>query len=105
MAWSTAGILTNPAIDTILADTGAVATTSGPVDIHVIVGGSVASIITIEHRNSTNTANISSQVVAFGANVAEEFDLKNIILAASERVRLRLNAAVTGSIQGSIFMF
>jgi hypothetical protein len=103
MAWFTAGIQTNPATDAILADTGALVGNSG--DVTVIVGGSVAAIYTIEHRNSANTANIASQVVATGINVAQEFTLPGITTASGERIRVRLNVGVTGSLQASVFAF
>jgi len=103
MAWVTGGILTNPAIDTILADSGALA--AGQTGVIFIFGGSVAAIATIEHRNAANTANLNSQVIAIAANDAKQYCLPGIIFAASERIRLRLNAAVTGSLQASVFTF
>jgi len=102
-AWITGGILTNPAIDTILADSGALA--GGQTSVKIIFGGSVAAIATIEHRNAANTVNVNSQVIAIVANQAVEFELPGVTFAASERIRLRLNAAVTGSLQASIFTF
>ena len=103
MAWATAGILTNPAIDTILADSGALA--GGQSEATIIVGGSVAAIYTIEHRNAANTANVNSQVVASVLNEAKQYWLPGISFAASERIRVRLNAAVVGSLQASVFTF
>jgi hypothetical protein len=102
MAWFTAGILTNPAIDTILADTGAVpAAISG---VTIILGGNIACVATIEHRNAANNANNASQVIATTAGIATPFYLQGIDVQPGERVRIRLNAAVTGSIQASVIV-
>ena len=103
MAWVTAGIQVNPATDAILADS--LALVGGQSGVTVIVGGNIAAIYTIEHRNAANTANINSQVVASVLNEAKEYHLPGIVFAANERIRVRLNAAVVGSLQASVFVF
>lgn len=102
MAWFSAGILVNPVIDTILADTGPMPTAAGPINIQVIFGGNIAAVAVVELRNAANIANVSSQVIACVANQAIQFDFDGLIFAASERLRVRLNAAVVGSVQASI---
>jgi len=99
MAWFSAGVQTNPVIDTILADTAGV---NGNGSLKVILGASVATIATIEQRNAANTANVNAQVVAVPANGVLCIELLGIPFAASERLRVRLNAAITGSCQASI---
>jgi len=103
MAWATGGILTNPATDAILADSGPLV--EGQTGVTIIFGGSVAAIATIEHRNALNTANIASQVIAISVNDAKEYELPGISVAANERIRLRLNVGVVGSLQASVFTF
>jgi len=103
MAWATAGIQTNPATDAILADSGALPGGVGAVT--VVIGGSVAFIVTVEHRDAANTANVKTQVLAAGANDPFSVELPGINFAASERIRVRLNAGVTGSVQASLFTF
>jgi len=103
MAWATAGVQTNPATDAILADSGALAT--GVTEATVILGASVACICTIEQRNAANSANVNTQVIAVAANAVEQITLPGVNLAASERIRLRLNVGVTGSVQASVFTF
>ncbi len=103
MAWASEGILTNPALDAILADSGALpACTTG---VTVLLGGSVACICTLEHRNAANTANIASQVIAITANQLLPMDLPGVVFAANERIRIRLNVGVTGSLQASLLTY
>jgi hypothetical protein len=99
MAWFSAGVLTNPILDTIMADTVGV---NGSGSLRVILGGSVPVIATIEQRNAANTANINSQVIAVAANEVLSLDLPGIPFATSERLRVRLNVGITGSCQASI---
>ena len=101
MAWFTNGILTNPAIDTILVDTGAFAEATGPLIVRVIVSSTVIAAPILELRNAANSANISSQAFISPANTTVELDLP-VTWAVSERLRVRLNAAITGLIQASI---
>jgi len=100
MAWVSAGPLVNPAIDTILADTGAIVSGGGG-NLQMIVASTVACVVVLERRNALNTANISSQI--FPVAAADPYDLKIVVgWADGERFRLRLNAAITGSAQASL---
>jgi len=101
MAWFTNGILTNPAINTILADSGALPEAGGPVSTRVIVSSTVICAPILELRDAANSANISSQAFILAANTSLEIELP-ITWAAGERMRVRLNAAITGLIQVSI---
>jgi hypothetical protein len=104
MAWVTAGILNNPAANTILADTGALAS-AGSATIQVILGADIAAVATLEHRNAANSANINAQVIATGANQAFIAEFPNLSWAVNERFRVRLNNAIVGNAQASIFTF
>jgi hypothetical protein len=101
MAWFTNGVLTNPAINTILADTGALTEAGGPVSTRVVVSSTVISAPIFELRNAADSANISSQALILAANTSLEIEFP-VTWAAGERLRLRLNAAITGLIQASI---
>jgi hypothetical protein len=103
MTWFSAGIVTNPATDAILADSGALAGDAGPQDVSILVGGTVLAVLTIEHRNAANGANLFSQVITSPANDARQFWVTTRF-NSSERVRVRLNVGVTGSLQSSIFL-
>jgi hypothetical protein len=104
MAWDTSGVTVNPAANAIIADTLAIAA-GGQTNVKVIVGGNVATNIAVEWRNAANTATIKDQIVAFPVNEAATFDFPGLSIGAGERIRLRVVAAVTGSVQGSIFTF
>ena len=103
MAWTSAGVQTNPAIDTILADSGPVQV--GASGAKIIFGSGVAAIVTVEYRNAANNANNQSQILAVAANQVIDMDFPYIPFAANERIRVRLNAAITGSCQASIIWF
>jgi hypothetical protein len=103
MAWSTAGIQTNPLIDTILADTGAVA--DAVTRVTAVIGGNVAMVVHFEHRNAANNANLFSQVLAAAANAPFVLPLDGLTVAAGERLRVRINPAVTGSVQASLYTY
>lgn len=104
MAWFSAGILTNPATDAILADTGALSG-AGSGRIKVVLGATIAAICTLERRNSTNSANVNSQVIACVANSPFEMEVPGESWADQERYRIRLNAAIVGSAQASVFIY
>lgn len=108
--WYTKGILTNPLVNTILADstdsaplgTGPMAT---PCDCGylIIVSSTVQAVIILELRDGTNTSTVLSHAYIINANTT--FALHQPYpqhIDAGGRWRLRLNAAITGSIQGSL---
>jgi hypothetical protein len=101
-AWDTAGIQVNPAASAVLADSGPKA--GGAFDALVILGANVAVVATVEWRNAANTANVKSQVIAVGANQVIQLKFP-VDLALNERVRVLNNAAVTGSVQASVFTY
>lgn len=98
---STAGAFTNPAINTILADGGAM--TDSTHELYMLCSSTVAAVIVLEHRDVTNTSNVWSQYVILPANGFTQILMGRLVtLNNGERVRFRLNAAITGSIQCSI---
>jgi hypothetical protein len=103
MGWFSAGPLTNPIIDTILADTGPAPANSADVDI--IVASTVAAVVMIELRNAANTLNVSSQTIPVPLNGIVSVTLPDINWATNERLRVRLTAAVVGQVHCSILSY
>lgn len=102
MSFHTASAQTNPAANAILADTGAFAI-SNNVDVRILVSSTVAAVIVFEHRNATDTANVTSHIFPVAANSPLVVHVANAFsVGASERLRLRLNAAIVGQCQGSM---
>jgi hypothetical protein len=98
----TAGALTNPAINAILAD-------SGPTQLSgknpaLVVCSTVAAVVVLERRDAANAVNLYSQVFAVPASSCFMYTYPQSFDAAeNERFRIRLNAAITGSIQATLF--
>jgi len=103
MPWFDGGIQTNPVINAILVDTGALPASQFAAKI--ILGGNVAAVATVEQRDSTNTTNLKTQTIAIPINGVVDLDFPGVVISANERIRLRLNAAVTGSIHASILTY
>jgi len=104
MAWFTAGAQTNPAIDAILADTLAL-TNGGVSSVTMCVSSTVACVVALEQRNAANTANIASHIFPVAAMAPVIIEFPGVPFAPSERFRVRLNAAITGQAQASLFAF
>ena len=104
MAWFTAGAQTNPAINAILADTGALVD-GGVSNITLIVSSTVACAVVLEQRDATNANNINSHIFPIAAMTPLKIDFPGVGFAPSERFRARLNAAITGQAQVSLFAF
>lgn len=100
MSWNTNDVLTNPGDDAILADTGALGV--GSKDVTVLIDAPDGGVAYLEERNALNTATIHSQ--RFVLYNALTFLQLAITLGINERLRLRLESAITGTIQGSIFI-
>jgi hypothetical protein len=101
-SWLSNGALTNPAIDTILADTGPF-NGSSPRSCSAVIASTVAAVVFFEYRDAANAANVKSQAIPVAANELVRLEIPNLDTLVGERYRLRLNAAVTGVCQGSLF--
>ncbi len=99
---ATTGIQTNPTVATVMADIGA-SPTGGLYELRIVLGASVAATWEIQHRNAANSANIAPApyVVYTPANQSGEYVL-TLNLAPSERVRVMMNAGITGTAAASI---
>jgi hypothetical protein len=100
-SWDTAGPLTNPVVNAILADTGPLG--PGGKSWSVWVSSSVAAVVVVEYRDAANAANVKAHTIPMAAMSTILITLPNLDTADQERLRLRLNAAITGVMQGSIF--
>lgn len=103
--WNSAGVLTNPAVNTIMADSGA--QNEGLRHWSVLCSSSVAAVLVVEHRDGTNTVNVTGHSQAFvlaAMNTAELTPAAGLFFLQDERIRIRLNAAVTGTAQCSVFV-
>jgi hypothetical protein len=103
MAWSTAGIITNPTTGQIVADTGALPAT--PFIPTLMCWSTVSVNITLHHRNSTNTADLHIQQMSLTTEGTPFviFGLPtSITLGANERLTLTVDSGFTGQIQCSI---
>lgn len=98
----TQGALTNPAVNAILADSGA--RPPGGKTPAFVICTTVAAVVVLEYRDAANAANIYSQVFTVSANTCFRYEFPPVFdTADQERFRLRLNAAVTGTLQASLF--
>lgn len=103
MAWSTAGIITNPTTGQILADTGAL-----PAVVFVptfLCWSLIACNITLHHRNATNTVDLHTQQMALsteGSPFAVIGLPTAVTLGLNERLTLTVDIGFTGQIQCSI---
>ena len=99
--WFTNGLLTNPAANTVLANTGAV---DEPSEYHAyVVGASTAAArISIRHRNATDTGDVEGPIVIpVGANTPVELFVP-VRLAKGERITVVNESLLTGDIAFSI---
>lgn len=103
-AWTTNGVITNPTTNAILADSGPL--TGTPHIINAYVASTVAAVVFVEWMDATNTTALKSQALFVGANSNTPFTptVQMNEFNANERIRVRLNAGVTGQMQASIFV-
>jgi len=99
MAQYTAGALTNPAANAILADTGSQGQLGSG---RIWVSSTVACAVVLEKRNAADSANDYSHIFPIAANAPFILSYPNMEVAIDGRIRLRLNAAATGQVQASI---
>jgi hypothetical protein len=101
--WVTNGVMTNPAANAILAES--VIPADATKKFSVVVSTNVAAIVFVEWRDSTNTANLRSQAILLPANQTVQVWADFVPnFAADERIRIRLNTGVTGTMHGSLFI-
>lgn len=94
IVFESAGQLTNPSAGDVAADTGALA--AGTYELRYVVGGSVASISTINRRNAANGAAVGDQPLIYAAAGASQTGRLTMTLETDERVRITVGA-LTGT--------
>ena len=100
--WFGGAVLTNPATNAILDDSGALL--GGNYLFAVIAGGTVAFVADVEHRNAANSANVNAMRIYVPANSTILIPFPNdVVLAVDERVRVKLVAGVTGDVSMALF--
>lgn len=100
MNWYSEGVQTAPAANTILADTGALGS-SGSRAFNLILNATIALGVTLEWRNSDNTANVQTQVLSIPAGQCVQYT-GALAMDESQRLRVRTNAVTLGNVQASI---
>lgn len=99
--WVSGSILTNPADQTVLVDTGPM--TAGRYLFAVIGTSSVAWVYDVQQRDSANATNIDSQRRRVSAGTEDLLFPNKVTLAQNERLRCLLQGAIVGEVQMSIF--
>lgn len=98
----TEGEKTNPADDLLIADSGEVPN-AGLYECIVSVGASAAADVAVQRRNAANAANVGDVVVlkVTGGNQTGQYRFL-FKLEASERIRVIMDDALTGTIAAAV---
>lgn len=103
-AWVGNGIQTNPGINTILADTGALPQASADgheYDFLIVVSSTAAADVSIEHRNAANGANVEAATHVMPNSLIALFVQAK--MAKNQRLRLIMAATLAaGRISATI---
>lgn len=98
--WASAGVKTNPATGTILADTGAI---SGGIGSYtIIVASTVVARLEVAVRDATNTSDVFMQTVPTVANGLVTINGLPADVPPGGRIVVRNNGAITGVVHASI---
>ena len=96
------GVQTNPTTSTVLADTGAIATTSLNYEFIVTVWCTAAATFSVQRRNAANGANVGDvATIRVPADMAGQYRFL-FSLASGERVRILPQASITGDAAATI---
>lgn len=94
------GRLTDPAADTLLADSGAVG--RGGIYLAFIgMSAGAAAVVTIQRRNAANSDNVGA-VLSYDVGPGFGMVRHHFILAPSERVRVVMGANLTGGAAANV---
>lgn len=95
------GEKTNPIDDALVADSGAVVY-GGIYEVLVTIGASAAADVQVQRRNAANDANVGdTPVIKVPAGQSGQYRFW-FNLAASERVRVVMDDALTGTLAASV---
>lgn len=102
MAWHTEGLLTDPALGAVLADTGRF--TQGRIIYPcLILASSVGFQALLQRRNTSNDATVSDNLLPVTLSIVIVPSFGPIHIKPGERLRIVTRAAVVGDVQCSIF--
>lgn len=86
---------TNPSSGNVMADTGALR--AGNYEFRIFPGASATAEFAVQRRNSANGANVGDVVVLYGAAGQTGGYVLTYSLEADERIRVVMNASLTGT--------
>lgn len=101
MTWLSSGRITNPAIDALLLDTGALI--AGSRTPQIMISSTVAAAFELQYRDAANAVTLKSQIIACGA-----FDVQSVgfsiplDMLATERLRVLAVGTIVGVMSVSI---
>jgi hypothetical protein len=106
--WHASGIVVNPAAAQVIVDTGAMAASGGTFRrVNAFVCSSVAAVFNLQVRNGANTASTFEQIIAVPASACSPIfympDYDAFPMEDNGRVRIIMQAAVTGSVSVSLW--
>lgn len=97
--WFTEGVRTNPAINTIMFDSGPY-NRDGAADFLITCTSTVLTFVDVELRDTTNTVTLRDQHIATSGDTTQV--RLPVDFLTGQRIRGRLAAAITGSAQCSM---
>lgn len=102
ITWDSQGKQTNPDDTTVMADTDVIATV-GDFRAVCTLGASVVATWLVQHRNADNDASIVDDLLIYTrAGESLQFEWLVTTTAVSQRVRVMMEAAITGTAAASI---
>lgn len=101
MPWVSQGVLNNPGANTILADTGTLLAVT--CTFTIIVSTQYASRVTIALRDSSNTTDVSTQLIrTLSDGQTMLTGLGGILMALNQRLVIRAESTILGEVQANV---
>lgn len=102
--WNSEGVKSNPAANTILAQYLNESGSAESHPLHWVISSTIGGAIVFEHMEDDNTTVLRSHIFPIAASQPFESQTCHVTLDANQRVRLRVNALMLGSVQGTLFV-
>ena len=99
MPWVGGDLFTNPAAQTVLADTGELS--PHDCDPLLVVWASIGIEVIFEHRNADNLVTFKDQILPCTLSLLV-LPLTHIAVARNERFRILLRTALDGAVGGEV---
>jgi len=100
--WVNGAVFTNPGGGQVLADSGIIP--GGVYEVSVIIQHSVQAIVFLERRNVADTVTLQNFKMRLATGFYTSPPLTGIEIINGERLRVSLNAGITGEIEADIFL-